>query len=176
MDSKTKELHKNIEQFLLQVQIVGYPIKIHPATRISEIELNQDQKEIRIELSKYFSFVPFRETNVGQIYSEIRKSIDGDYEDYKLQVLTLGQPIENLIPNYYRSNKADWDIARLANVMEKRPKPIVRRVDQTENFTLGLYGSNIALWHSHGWYYNQDLDRWLWQRADKCPRLIFCQR
>jgi hypothetical protein len=28
-----------------------------------------------------------------------------------------------------------------------------------------LDGRNIALWQSHGWYYEQSLDRWEWQRA-----------
>lgn len=29
----------------------------------------------------------------------------------------------------------------------------------------GLYGANIAMWQSHGWYYEPKLDRWEWQRA-----------
>lgn len=29
----------------------------------------------------------------------------------------------------------------------------------------GMDGRHIALWGSHGWYYNNQLDRWLWQRA-----------
>lgn len=29
----------------------------------------------------------------------------------------------------------------------------------------GLEGRNIALWQSHGLYYNQDKDDWIWQRA-----------
>jgi hypothetical protein len=28
-----------------------------------------------------------------------------------------------------------------------------------------MAGKNIALWHSHGWYYEVDLHRWEWQRA-----------
>ena len=28
-----------------------------------------------------------------------------------------------------------------------------------------MYNRNIALWHSHGWYYEQRLNRWEWQRA-----------
>ncbi|MDX1284832.1 MAG: fibronectin type III domain-containing protein, partial [Draconibacterium sp.] len=32
----------------------------------------------------------------------------------------------------------------------------------------GLNNSNIAIWNSHGWYYEAELDRWEWQR----PRLF----
>jgi hypothetical protein len=28
-----------------------------------------------------------------------------------------------------------------------------------------MYNMNIALWHSHGWYYEPTLNRWEWQRA-----------
>ena len=31
--------------------------------------------------------------------------------------------------------------------------------------TEGLYGRHIAMWQSHGYYYEQKLLRWEWQRA-----------
>ena len=30
---------------------------------------------------------------------------------------------------------------------------------------LPIYNRHIALWQSHGWYYEPKLDRWEWQRA-----------
>ena len=33
----------------------------------------------------------------------------------------------------------------------------------------GLYNRHIALWSSHGRYYNQEKDKWLWQRPN-----LFC--
>jgi hypothetical protein len=33
------------------------------------------------------------------------------------------------------------------------------------SFPKGLSGKHIALWHSHGYYYESKLDRWEWQRA-----------
>lgn len=33
------------------------------------------------------------------------------------------------------------------------------------DFPKGLSGRHIALWHSHGYYYEPKLDRWEWQRA-----------
>lgn len=45
-------------------------------------------------------------------------------------------------------------------------EPFVRRVDSpTDNATGGLAGKNIALWQSHGRYFDQNEDRWTWQRA-----------
>ena len=42
--------------------------------------------------------------------------------------------------------------------------PLVKNVFKG-NFPKGLSGRHIAVWHSHGFYYEQQLDRWEWQRA-----------
>jgi hypothetical protein len=40
----------------------------------------------------------------------------------------------------------------------------VKRLDQPE-FEKGLDGAHIALWPSHGYFFDQRMDRWQWQRA-----------
>ena len=42
--------------------------------------------------------------------------------------------------------------------------PFVTKMDE-ENFSKGLAGRNIALWQSHGRYFEEKTDRWEWQRA-----------
>lgn len=42
--------------------------------------------------------------------------------------------------------------------------PLVRESD-TLDFSAGLQGSHIALWQSHGFYFEKKLNRWEWQRA-----------
>ncbi|MCQ2144409.1 MAG: hypothetical protein MJY72_01570 [Bacteroidales bacterium] len=43
-------------------------------------------------------------------------------------------------------------------------KPLTYREDIPQ-FDKGLFGRHIALWQSHGYYYNRKSDRWMWQRA-----------
>lgn len=43
--------------------------------------------------------------------------------------------------------------------------PLVQNADRPFTPDHGMQGRHIALWGSHGWYYNNQLDRWLWQRA-----------
>lgn len=43
-------------------------------------------------------------------------------------------------------------------------QPFVRELDSIDA-TRGLSGANIAMWQSHGWYFEPKLDRWEWQRA-----------
>ncbi len=42
--------------------------------------------------------------------------------------------------------------------------PFVTKMDE-EDFSQGLAGRNIALWQSHGRYFEEKTDRWEWQRA-----------
>jgi hypothetical protein len=44
----------------------------------------------------------------------------------------------------------------------------IRALDRPWSAPRGLDSRHIAIWHSHGWYYNAVLDRWEWQR----PRLF----
>ena len=43
--------------------------------------------------------------------------------------------------------------------------PLTQNLDRPYKPTRGLYGKHIAMWQSHGWYYEQGLARWEWQRA-----------
>ena len=45
------------------------------------------------------------------------------------------------------------------------PTPLVLRENRPFEITSGLQNRHIALWHSHGLYYDQKLSRWEWQRA-----------
>jgi hypothetical protein len=73
------------------------------------------------------------------------------------------KPIEELIPNFFRSrNKIDED----RFFVVKKPKfPLVKNLSRPYMVSNGLSGKNIALWASHGLYFDQKLLRWEWQRA-----------
>lgn len=73
----------------------------------------------------------------------------------------------DLIPNAFRKTTPK-DSSRFATATTnelKKPKPwVVKSLDKPV-FASGLSGRHIALWPSHGWYYEQADDRWKWQRA-----------
>ncbi len=53
-------------------------------------------------------------------------------------------------------------------ILEKQKEiriPIVQNISDLFVPKKGLFNRNIALWHSHGWYYNNHENRWDWQRA-----------
>jgi len=54
-----------------------------------------------------------------------------------------------------------------ANFRRKDPKPthpFIEKVGE-QDFVKGLTGRNMVLWQSHGRYYEENTDRWEWQRA-----------
>ena len=44
-------------------------------------------------------------------------------------------------------------------------KSIVTPISTTHNYNNALHGRHIALWNSHGRYYNQIEGKWIWQRS-----------
>jgi hypothetical protein len=167
MDVATIDLHKSLERFINETRQSGIPIYIDPRTRIDSLRVDLKAHDIRVFLSKHFSFIPLREDNVRLIYDSLRKSLARKYRSFRLTVYSLGQPLDELIPNYYRSSRQHYDKTRLSLPGRKWPVPLTRR-EKDFSITKGLAGNHIALWNSHGWYYSHDTRRWEWQR----PRLF----
>ncbi|MCK5520362.1 MAG: xanthan lyase, partial [Candidatus Marinimicrobia bacterium] len=71
-----------------------------------------------------------------------------------------------LVPNYYRDS-LPLDKNRMRSVENAGQVALVKNISKPYTVTKGLQNRHIALWHSHGWYYNNTLERWEWER----PRL-----
>jgi N-acetylmuramoyl-L-alanine amidase len=69
--------------------------------------------------------------------------------------------LEDYVPNRWRDFK-NIDSSRLFKAYTGIP--LVTRNDRPV-FSSGLSGCHLAIWPSHGCYYNQAADRWQWQRA-----------
>jgi len=167
MEKRIVQIHKKIERFVYAAVTTERPLALPPATRIDSIIIDDQKQMVRIDFSKHFSFTPLREENVTQVYKEIRALLSKKYSRYQLLIRSLGYPIQDLIPNFFRSDKKNYDFSRMPKKNAKRPLPVVRRLNGWEAPN-GLQGKNIVLWQSHGWYYNQTSRRWEWQR----PRLF----
>jgi len=168
MDRTTKKVHKKVEKFLARAVEKKQPVYVHPATRIEEIRVDKEARYLEIRLNKRFAFIPFRETNVENIYTMLRKDLGRKYKKYKIVLYTLDHPIEQLIPNLYRTDTETLQKDRMIDPQIPRPLPVVSNSSKPFKPQKGLYNHNVALWHSHGWYYDHNADRWEWQR----PRLF----
>ncbi len=132
--------------------------------KLENASIDTLKQAITLEFSKDFAVIPFRENNVDSIYKSVKKFFGARFLGYNYIINSIGLSIEELIPNYYRTDKLNLDQSRLPKIKGERI-PIVQNVSKNLKLTKALSGRNILLWHSHGWYYNNKEKRWMWQRA-----------
>jgi len=130
---------------------------------IDSSRIQSKEKKIKVYFSKPTSFVPLREDSYNELLQSVNICLDAKAKNYTLELYCGNYLISDLIPNFYRKTVA-LDAKRMAIAEKEKRIPIVRKVDNyiPKN---GLFNNNIALWHSHGYYYESELDRWEWQRA-----------
>ena len=117
-------------------------------------------------LSEY----PLRQRHIKKIYSIIDATLPDKYKDYKgkVAIRTDGKQIEDLVSNIYGSNTYNSyvkDHIRKTSAHREESVPLVTRISDPYTVTRGLQKRHIALWQSHGYYYEQSLMRWEWQRG-----------
>jgi hypothetical protein len=163
MDRTTKKAYQGVERFLTSSTRADSPLGLNKYTKIDSIIVDSDAKQLAIHFNRNLASIPIRENVVKDIQSSIKEFLGRKFNDYTLRVYAVEYPIEDLIPNYFRGSKRSYDQSRMPSP-EKRPLPLVRNLSHKWIPSAGLYNRYIALWHSHGWYYDQELQRWEWQR------------
>ncbi len=136
------------------------------SVELKSLSYDPARKMLRVYFNKSLAEKPFRSETVLSFKSKLKEYLPKSLADYKLHLFTNKKTIDQLVPNYYRKERLHYDRRRLPSAKKLRPKRrnIVDR-KRSYNISAGLQSSNIALWNSHGWYYEQGLDRWEWQRA-----------
>lgn len=133
------------------------------STKVDTVIINNQQKTFTLKMADGFSDIPFREETAKDFYSLLKDVSGRKFRKYSFSIETMGMEISELIPNYYRK-EIPKDLTRLSVKKENSPV-LVKNISKNTDFTEGLTSRHIALWHSHGWYYENTLDRWEWQRA-----------
>lgn len=111
---------------------------------------------VKLYASISLSYIPFREADVDEIYKEVKKLLPTNYQKHKIELITDTQKIEDLVPSKRR--KPDLFTNKLT-------KPLLSNLSKPYKVDHGLGNHHLAVWQSHGWYYEQKLSRWEWQRA-----------
>lgn len=126
---------------------------------IGEIKLKslsqQKGNRLVIVMNDEFSYLPFREELVKRAYDTVRSILPKNLRHKKLAIYAGGYEISRLIP--FAENHKRFAV--------KCHRPIVEPVNRLYIPDRGLLNRHIALWQSHGFYFEQSLDRWEWQRA-----------
>ncbi len=129
---------------------------------VDSLKVEKENRTIRIWFSPGLSYYPFREESCRLFRKSIVSSLGRKFRKYDIELITNTYPIEQLVPNYYRKEfpvDSSW-FPQPAS----RQRILVKKAADEQPVD-GLYGNSIALWNSHGYYYEMSLDRWEFQRA-----------
>lgn len=135
-------------------------------TVFNEIKLNKIAKRGKL-LDFYFSSemgeYPWRSEDIPWIKETISSMIPGNYASFSVgNIFAKNKNISSLITPLAGNNGEPSDYSLKGP--KPSPVPFVQRIGDME-FDKGMSGRTIALWQSHGKYYDEAEQRWKWQRA-----------
>ena len=119
----------------------------------------QRRPQLEIRASEHLGYYPMREKSVESLYDAVREALPEKYREHELKLYANGELIENLVPLYYRSEHEE------ATFVNTSKRPLITRASSLSQPKRGLNSRHIALWQSHGRYFNNGADEWVWQRA-----------
>ena len=126
------------------------------------------RSRVRIYASVGLSYYPFREENVRAMRDSVLAVLPHDFRKARVELYTDSREIADLIPMACR-NAAQLEklVAkrRIVPFTNRSSQPLVRRLSAAAAPSQGLSGRHIALWQSHGRYFDQAQNRWKWQRS-----------
>ena len=114
--------------------------------------LTVENDTIKVDVSENFGDVPFTQEGVEQMRDEIREALGGEFNDCPVLITIVGNDINKYFADYEPAYK-------------RSHKPFISELDANRHYKHGLDGNIIAMWPSHGWYFEPLLNRWEWQRA-----------
>ena len=142
---------------IVEREVAKAPVKV--------TAVKASKKRVLVYTSKAMAYYPFREENTRAIYDSIRAILPPQYRHAAIAVYSDREEISNLIPLAYRTThprKAKDAPVRFTNTAER---PLISRVSHPATPTQGLLGRHLALWQSHGRYFDQEKNVWRWQRS-----------
>ena len=124
--------------------------------KFDTVVVDNQSKKVNLKMKESFSYVPFRPDNTKKYHQMFQESLGRKFRNYSVSIESTGKEISDLIPNFYRDNSVKIDSSRFAK-SSKVKIPLVRNASKAQVFAKGLSQRNVAMWQSHGWYYENTL-------------------
>lgn len=148
---------------------------IRPLARIGgrpqiESVIEKPNRNLDITFTINISDYPLRTDIVSGIYDIVRNNLPEKYKKHTITLKSNKSTLEELASKYYTSShlKSIENSSGRAKSNRHSDFPenkLTYNLSYPVEITNGLQNNHIALWQSHGFYYNQNDNRWQWQRA-----------
>lgn len=129
--------------------------------KIEQIRLRErgTERVVEVRASKELAYYPMRRESVQHFYDEVRRLLPKEYRNHTILIYTDGELIDRLVPQYYRSYNS------AAHFKSSESTPLITRQSAISQPDRGLTKRHIALWQSHGRYFDNSMAEWRWQRS-----------
>lgn len=132
---------------------------------VKKVDINDKAKTILIDLNETGGYLSLDKSATENLKDDLKKALVGADKagEYTIKVDVV--KAEGSGKEVYRHNLDDlYRLAPKKYVTPSENKTFITDHGRAEA-PEGLDGKNIALWQSHGWYFEPKLNRWEWQRA-----------
>ena len=120
--------------------------------KVKKITANTESKCVTVSVNTNFADIPFDEDYLAGLRTAIKKELPVKYAKYKVVISIDGVSADKYLISYDKKYRRSHE-------------PFIVNADSDKRYDKGLDGNIIALWQSHGWYFEPKLNRWEWQRA-----------
>jgi N-acetylmuramoyl-L-alanine amidase len=130
--------------------------------KLDSLRISPDAPSMTLFYAAGLSYYPFREDSYNIFMQSLKDALGKKFRKYRIDIITNTYALDQLVPNYYRK-EIPIDSTRFPTAKGERSL-LVKKLNSPV-FSSGLSDNSIALWHSHGYYFEMNLDRWEYQRA-----------
>ncbi len=131
--------------------------------RVQAIKASRGRVQIYASIG--LSYYPFREATTQAMRDSVRALLPAEYRKARIELYTDKHEIAELIPLAARSAVPKKKKDRPVPFVNRAERPLVTPRSKAHRPGQGLAGRHIALWQSHGRYFDQSANRWKWQRS-----------
>ncbi len=119
--------------------------------RVDSLSIDNNSRRIDLWLNEPGAYIPLTQERLASLKADIARALGKN--GYSVNITAENTPLDNLALFAPKTNIAPTETAQFITRQDAAPAPE------------GLDGANIAIWQSHGWYFEPKLNRWEWQRA-----------
>ncbi len=132
----------------------------HDNAGLDSLVIDPAARRLEVHFNAAFAQVPFRDSTLQAFERAVLSGVPADFDSWSVDLLSLGAPLGRLVPNLFTET---LDAAKRPASVDTR-RTLVDPVNSPWR-SGALRGRHIAVWPSHGWYWEGGLERWEWQRA-----------
>lgn len=121
--------------------------------KVESVQINKSKKKVVVKCNEMVGYNTINADILHEMKEAVLASLNGDYTGYNVEIFAGKHNVDNYLSVSYDEINGPTENSRFITPLEGVDAP------------LGLDGKNIAMWQSHGWYFEPSLNRWEWQRA-----------